>query len=147
MLKFFFDRTSFMVRLLNGLCAGLIFWQFSKPYFLDQASHWVFWDVYFAFSWLFFNMVNWIPWYPGFKGKLGIRLHFQKNVVPIAYGTALIFGLRLAGVSWAWLWPVALLWIPIYYVTFILLYFHLKDESNLMPGYFSHNFYYEDEPS
>jgi len=100
------------------------------------------------FTWVFFNALNSFPWYPGKKGKLGIRLHFQKTLVPAAYLLALAFALKLVGASEWVLLPFGLFFLPMYYVAVILLWFHLRDKSDLMPGYFSHNFYLhkEDHP-
>lgn len=145
MLRFFFYRTSFMVYLMNFIS----FVEILVLFHLEKESRgagplgWA--SGFLIFSWIFFNLLNVFPWYPGKKGKLGIRLHFQKNLVPISYICAIAFVFKIAGVSeWA-LFPFAVLMIPIYYVTFILLYFHFRDSSRLTPGYFTHNFYLRKE--
>lgn len=138
MLRFFFDRNAPMVHLMNGLALllllGLI-WRGALG-----------WGGYLiGFSWLFFNLLNWINWYSPHRGKLGIRIHLQKNVVPVSYLSAAALSLKWAGVSDWVLLGLFLLMIPIYYVSLILLYFHFRDTSTMMPSYFSHNFYLKDE--
>jgi hypothetical protein len=150
MLKIFFDRASPFVYAFNGLSLFLILlllWQggWNGGVWLGPVT------VFLMGSWVFFNALNWIPWYgrklryPEAKGKLGIRLHFQKNIVPMAYILPIAFLLKWAGVGEWFLLPFALLFLPMYYVSVILLFFHFRDSSDLMPGYFSHNFYLKDE--
>ncbi len=104
-------------------------------------------SIFLMVSWLILKVLDWIPWYPGYQGKLGIRLHFQKNIIPASYLLALAFALKLWGSSeWALL-PFVILLMPVFYVSGILLYFHFRDSSAMMPGYFTHNFYLnEKEP-
>jgi len=134
-----------MVYLMNALAlVELAVWVFQA----SQASRGSLWgpcSVFLVFTWIFFNIVNWVPWYPGTRGKLGIRLHFQKNIVPLAYLMVLVLGLKLLGLSEWFLLPFVLLVLPMYYVTLILLSFHFRDRSDLRPGYFSHNFYLQEE--
>jgi hypothetical protein len=99
------------------------------------------------FSWLFFNLLDRIPWYPSHRGKLGIHIHFQKNLVPVSYLCALAFGLRIAGVGETAMAIFSAVLLPIYYVSIILLYFHFRDRSTLMPSYFSHNYYLKEKES
>ena len=101
--------------------------------------------IFLLLTWVFFNALNWIPWYPGTQGKLGIRLHFQKNIVPMAYILPAAFLLKWAGAGELALLPFAMVFLPMYYVSIILLIFHFRDGSDLMPGYFSHNFYLKEE--
>ncbi|HCU25385.1 MAG TPA: hypothetical protein DF383_10220 [Deltaproteobacteria bacterium] len=152
MLKFFFNRSSFMVRLMNGLACVemlLLLWSYVQGRGVELG--WV--SFFLMFSWLALNLLDWIPWYPAQprnlpRGtKLGIRLHFHKNLVPASYLLALVFGLKLLGASEWLLLPAALLFLPIFYVSGILLYFHFRDSSTLTPGYFSHNLYQNDEES
>jgi hypothetical protein len=144
MLKIFFYRSSPFVFAFNGLSFLLILLLLYCGLGLGEITLGPV-TIFLMLTWVFFNALNWIPWYPGTRGKLGIRLHFQKNIVPMAYILPPVFLLKWAGVGeWALL-PVALLFLPMYYVSIILLSFHFRDGSDLMPGYFSHNFYLKDE--
>jgi hypothetical protein len=144
MLKFFFYRSSPFVYAFNGfsfLLILLLFWRGATlgGVFPGPVTG------FLMLTWAFFNALNWIPWYPGTKGKLGIRLHFQKNIVPMAYILPVAFLLKWFGAGEVALLPFALLFLPMYYVSIILLFFHFRDGSDLMPGYFSHNFYLKNE--
>lgn len=144
MLKIFFHRSSSFVYAFNALSFVLMLLLCWRGMVSGQVSLGPV-TFFLIFTWFFFNALNWIPWYPGTKGKLGIRLHFQKNVVPMSYLLPVAFLLKWVGISeWALL-PLALLFLPMYYVSIILLVFHFRDGSDLMPGYFSHNFYLQDE--
>lgn len=144
MLKTFFYRSSPFVYAFNALsfCLFLLLcWRAKQGgvFSLGPVS------LFLMFTWVFFNALNWINWYPGTQGKLGIRLHFQKNIVPMSYILTAAFLLKWFGAGDWVLLPIALLFLPMYYVSIILLYFHFRDGSDLMPGYFSHNFYLKDE--
>ena len=144
MLKLFFDRSSFFVHFANLIAFAEIltlsyFTLTRESFSLDFISS------FLILSWIFLNLLDQIPWYPAEKKKLGIRVHFQKNVVPTSYLMAIAFALKLAGVSeWA-LVPFAILLLPVHYVSVILLYFHFRDKSTMRPGYFSNNFYLEEK--
>ena len=145
MLKRFFYRTSPFVYGMNVLSFGFILVFLYQAYGTESGLH-LGWATYFLiFCWVYFNALNWIPWYPGTKGKLGIRLHFQKTVVPMVYILPVAFVLKLFGVGEVYLAIFGALFLPMFYVSFILLYFHFRDTSDLMPGYFTHNFYLNEE--
>jgi len=135
-----------MVYAMNGLAwleAGFLIARS-----LGKAQLALGWNSLFLMaSLVFFNLLNWIPWYPAQKEKLGIRIHFQKNVVPVSYLLALAFALRLLGVGDLALIPFSILLLPMYYVSLILLSFHFKDSSSQRAGYFSHNLYLKEEES
>ena len=149
MLKLFFNRSSFMVRLMNALAGAemlILLWQAWRGTVSLGFS-----TIFLMATWWILNLLNWIPWYSERKGpdgksaKLGIRLHLHKNIVPMSYILSLAFALKLMGCSeWA-LFPFTVLFLPVFYVSGILLYFHFRDRSDLTPGYFSHNFYLKDE--
>jgi hypothetical protein len=145
MLKFFFNRNSLMVRLMNAVAlleiVTLGYFSFHPEFRLTLGFN----TLFLMTSWLVFNLIHFIPWYPGQKEKLGIRFHFQKNLVPISYLLVFAFALKLAGVSEWVLLPFTLLFLPIYYVSAILLLFHFRDTSSMTPGYFSHNLYLKEE--
>ncbi len=148
MLKFFFNRSSLMVLAMNALAAiemVALLWRAWRGASLGWAT------AFLIFTWWALNLMNWIPWYPerfgpnGKPAKLGIRLHLHKNLVPASYLLALAFGIRLLGASDTAMIPLVILFVPIFYVSGILLFFHFRDRSTLTPGYFSHNFYLKDE--
>lgn len=144
MLKFFFQRSSPMVHLMNVLAAcEAILLLLHGP--LRGAGGRGLVSYFFIFSLIFFNALDWIRWYPGRGEKLGIRIHFKKNIVPISYLCVVVFTLKLGGISEGWILPLILFLLPIYYVSCILLYFHFRDSSELMPSYFSHNFYLKEK--
>lgn len=147
MLRLFFHRSAAMVYLANGLALVLLAWLGFQSFVQGKIS--LGWGTYsVALAFLFFNAINLINWYPQYRlpeAKLGIRLHFQKTVVPVAYLSLLAFGLKALGVPELALGLMSLLFLPMYYVAFILLFFHFRDTSDLMPGFFSHNFYLKDE--
>ena len=108
-------------------------------------------SIFLSASWWILNICNLIPWYSQRNGpdgrpeKLGIRLHFNKAMIPFIYLLVFALLLKLLGVSELVLSPFCVLFLPLYYVDIILLYFHFRDSSSLTPGYFSHNFYRKDE--
>lgn len=145
MLKFFFNRQSPVVYLLNLMTTieVLILFLPTKTKIIYFSIGWQ--TFFIIFSWIFLNIINWIPWYGKLPGKIGIRLHFQKNIIPTVYISTIALSLKLLGVNDVWLTPFAILFLPILYVSFILLYFHFKDDSKIMPSYFTHNFYLKDK--
>jgi hypothetical protein len=134
-----------MVTIMN-LLAGILSVGLLYDYFFSDRSLGLC-SLFLILAWFLINLLNWIPWYPGKKGKVGIKLHLQKNLVPSSYLLSLGFSLKyLTGVEW-YLLPIALLMLPILYVSSILVIFHFGDPSTLDPGYFSHNYYLNEETS
>ncbi len=147
MLRLFFHRSAPMVYLANGLALLLLLGLLYRGWWRSDIL--LGWGTYIVALWyLFFNTLNIINWYPQYRlksAKLGIRLHFQKTVVPVAYMCAAAFLFKyLGGSEWVLL-ALGLLFLPMSYVACILLFFHFRDTSELMPGYFSHNIYLKDE--
>lgn len=147
MLRLFFNRNAPLVYLANFLALILLGVLLYRSWWQGKVA--LGWGTYLmAFGFLFFNGINLINWYPQYgrtSARLGIRLHFQKTVVPVAYLSLAGFLWKFLGGSEGVLLGVSLLYLPMYYVAFILLFFHFRDSSELMPGYFSHNFYLKDE--
>ena len=144
MLKLFFDRSSPFVYFANFVAFAEIL-ILSYLALTREGFSLGFSSLFLIFSWIFLNLLDQIRWYPAEKKKLGIRVHFQKNIVPTSYLMAIAFALKLAGASEWVLVPFAILLIPIHYVSAILLYFHCRDKSAMRPGYFSNNFYLEEK--
>ena len=90
-------------------------------------------------TWLLSNLLDLIPWYPGIREKRGIRIHFRKSLVPASYLAAIGLGGRWLGLSDWVLLPVDLLMLVLFYVNAMLIHLHLKDNSTLTPGFYSHN--------
>jgi len=117
-----------MVYLMNFIALGEVIYLISRTiqepsrYLVGIPGSLIIWLI--IFSWAFFNALNLFPWYPQHRGKLGIRLHFQKTVVPVSYLTALALALYLLGVSAFALIPFVVLFLPMYYVACILLIFN-----------------------
>ncbi len=146
MLRFFFYRSSPMVYLMNLISTLLLGCLLYRAWRVEEGGL-GFSSVFLIFTYLFFNFLNLFPFYPGQKGKVGIRLHFQKNIVPMSYLMVIAFSLKLMGVSEWGLLPFVLLYLPVYYVSLILLVFHFRDSSDLAAGYFTHNFYLQEKES
>src|SRR5688500_17744276 len=99
MLKTFFDRSSPIVYLVNFIaCAeALVLLYFNLAPRADFPVSLGINSLFLMASWLILNLVDQIPWYPREKTRLGIRVHFQKNIVPVSYLTAVALALKLAG--------------------------------------------------
>ncbi len=136
-----------MVYLMNSVSALLLGILLDRAWRVGGAASLGFSSSFLILTYLFFNFLNLFPFYRGQKGKVGIRLHFQKNIVPMSYLMVLAFSLKLVGVSEWGLLPFALLYLPVYYVSLILLVFHFRDSSDLAAGYFTHNFYLQEKES
>lgn len=145
MLKFFFYRSSKLVYLMNLLTFLEISWIVYARAHPNRAITLGIGCLFLMCAWLLINLMNWIPWYPKYPGKLGIRLHFQKSVVPMAYLLPVAFLFKIWDLSEWYLLPFVIMMLPILYVNAILLYFHFKDPSDMIPGYFSHNFYLQNK--
>lgn len=141
MMKAFFNRSSPILYVVNLVVLVEILTlvyvaQGQDPF---RTLGWV--SYLLIFSWVYFNLLCLVPWYPRHKGALGIRLHFQKNLVPVVYLSAIGFALIGAGVSEGILALILVMYLPMYYVSFMLMGFHFRDNSDLVPSYFSQNFY------
>ncbi len=94
------------------------------------------------------DLINWYPGKtpPGGQKHIGIRVHFEKALVPISYILALVSSFCLLNIPYLTVSLVVLgclfmsLFAP---VNGILLYFHLRDRDSLPMNYFSHNEYLE----
>ena len=143
-LKFFFNRRGFVVytlTILGWLLAG------KNSYFMitnwsSQNFKILFWLFTFLFLSLLFTLIRFISWNKSHNKGHGIEEHFEKILVPLAYILVVIHGTYFLGSKW-WIFLMvgSLLLLPILYVNFILIYFHLKDKDKTPPGYFSRSLY------
>lgn len=138
MLRFFFNRNSPVMKGFYGLGALL------SLYFLYQG-HWqglnglqqcllgIFW-----FQVLFAQGLVWFPFYPASAPGPGIKLQFQKALVPIAYLWPSFMLLMLWWPHTALLLLFDFLLLPISAVACILIYFYCIDpqrlETNVLTG-------------
>lgn len=148
MFQSFFGRRSRLVRTLRILVwlelLAIFYRRGVGP--LGAELGWMTWLV--AVSWLAFNLLDWIPWYSGGGERAGIRIHFQRNLVPVSYLLAPGLLLPLGGFSDWFLLPAALVCLFLHHVDGLLLYLHFRDSSRMRPGYFSFNHYLrEEEPT
>ncbi|MBF0493091.1 MAG: hypothetical protein HQM15_09965 [Deltaproteobacteria bacterium] len=137
MLKLFFNRKSWIVKLLFFCSAGLSLYFFIKTdwraWSLIRKSglFLFFFQVFFAFG------VEKYPWYPQDSLGPGIGLQFQKALVPIAY----IWPLFLIGLyefsSPPLFYIFNLLLLPITLTSSVLIFFHFTDDDSSPPNLLS----------
>jgi hypothetical protein len=134
MLRLFFNRNSLFVRFAFWGAFGL-----TLVFFLDLG--WVVLDGVQRILWLaclvqisFAKAVELYPWYPKENPGPGIRLQFQKAMVPVSY-----LWLSLTILLWwkpltAFLLLYNALLFPMGAVACILIYFHRKDPERKSPN-------------
>ncbi|MDO8644914.1 MAG: hypothetical protein Q7S00_08130 [bacterium] len=138
MLKFFFNRFSWVARFAEGL--GVI-----GTYFFLQLFHWgelTLTEGLFLLvvaQYLFIRTCDLIAWYPHEGRQLGIEVHFKKVVVVASYGLALaawscLFGFKLPTLIFT---NLVLLFIS--FVNGTQIWFHFHDEEELPINYFTQN--------
>ncbi len=153
MLKFFFNRTSFMVRFMEilGVGLGLLYVKNSRALSALLIAYLLLFLLY-----LFVRICDFINWYPKEcrdlypHKKIGTEIHFQKSLVPTSYilavtSTALLLHIPL--LSWTLLLLSISMMIVIAGVNGILLYFHFKDHEDLPVNFFSSNRYLKERAS
>lgn len=141
MIKFFFDRKSLVVKLME--ISGLIFtamlfaagW-YKKLLFINKLVF-----LFYLLEYLFIKACAVIHWYKDAERGEGIELQFIKAVVPTSYILALTGFLLLIGAPVALVYFSAFLLAVIAHVNVILLYLHLKDTDSSPVNYYSHNKY------
>jgi hypothetical protein len=149
-MKVLFNRTSRVVRTLEAsgvLLSTLYFWRKFSPAGsgLDPTT------IFLAFlvaCYIFIRACDLIDWYPqrkrlaGEPERIGIRVHFQKALVPTSY---ILFITAMAAL---WDIPVVsitiviladLMMLVIAPVNGIQIYFHLRDKDPLPMNHFSLN--------
>lgn len=152
-MKVLFHRTSPVVRSLEivGLVLSIFYLKQKLKGF--DATAWLFCSFFALY--LFVRICDLIPWYPSLKtsmggigGRAGIRVHFQKALVPTSYlfaVTALFALLDLPVISIAVVLFSDLMMLVVAPVNGILIYFHRRDKDPLPINYFSQSHYQADE--
>ncbi len=148
MLKIFFNRTSPLVRLLELIGVILSVWFLTKRLPTDGVVPLLF--LFLFCSYLFVRICDGVNWYPREKNlppdpkRFGIRVQFQKAIVPSAYIlaiTAAVALLEIPFLSTGVITFAVLLMLIVAPVNGILLYFHLRDKDPTPINYFSLNKY------
>jgi hypothetical protein len=141
MYKVLFDRSAFFVRSLEFL--GLA----SATYTLWSRPSWgAIGSLLFLLlaQYLFVRICDALPWYGysmGATKQIGIRVHFQKALVPTSYTlflTTLTLLHEVKFLSLTILILANLMMMVLVGVNGILIFFHLKDDDPLPINYFSH---------
>ncbi|GEM_PF-922659 len=142
MLKFFFNRSSYAVRLMEVLGITTSCFYFYKN--ASQSTIW-FWLFLFLFmTTLFVHICDLIPWHGAQKRSVGIRVHFQKSLVPTSYIlaiTSLLCFFNVFILAHVILILAILMMLVIAPVNGILIYFYFHDKDPLPINYFSSNYY------
>ena len=141
MTRVLFYRHGSVVRLLEilGVMNSLLFLKRGFTYFDGPMILYL-----FLFStYLFVRICTWIRWYEE-EGELGIRVHFQKALVPTSYilaiNSTVCFFLN-SSLSIVLLSFSLLLMLAVTSVNGILIYFHRQDQDPLPINGFSRNLY------
>lgn len=143
-MKFLFNRTSLVVRLFEaaGLVLSLVyFFRLSR---FDLRAGLI---AFLVACYLFLKICDLTPW-AGIPRTLGIRVHFQKALVPMSYiltATALFALLDIPVLSTTVAMIAVLMMLVVAPVNGILIYFHHRDKDPLPMNYFSSNEYLVDE--
>jgi hypothetical protein len=138
MLKFFFDRSSWVVRLLEAVGVAAVLYDF----FHLKAGGFLF--LFLVVGYLFIRICAVIRWYPHEARGIGIEVHFFKTLVPASYilaiASAVLF-LKIFWISMPILILADLMMLVLISVNGILVYFYLRDKDPLPVNYFSSNKY------
>lgn len=131
MLKFFFDRFSKVVLLMEILgVAWTLGWITRDPSFLLM--------IYVA-EYLFLRFCATKRWYRDANRYEGIELQFKKALIPTSYILALVSGVGFFTHSTVLLWMAIPLLGIILHVNILLLYLHHKDSNTTPINFFSGN--------
>lgn len=139
MLKFFFDRYSKMVSLMELL--GVVFtlgWVWKLIHTPNTAWTKIFLAIYIA-EYLFLRFCETKRWHPAAKRYEGIELHFRKIMIPTSYILAVTSGVGFFAGSGILLWIAIPSLGIMFYVNATLLYLHGKDKNKTPVNYFSGN--------
>ena len=138
MLKFFFNRNSKMITLMETWGLLLTFGWFYRLIPTDQRLTKIGIGIYFL-EYLFLKVCALFHWHKEAKRFEGIELHFKKGLIPTAYLMALTSTIGFLTGSEFLLWFSILLLGIIAHVNVILLYLHCKDKNKTPINYFSGN--------
>lgn len=146
MLKFFFNRDSWMVKIMEvlGICAYGIFTYKVWPH-LDRRF---FLMSFIIVCYAFIRLCDLYAWHGGKDRSVGIRVHFQKAIVPTSYimaVTSLLCLFTIPFLSTLLIVLAVLMMLVVTPVNGILIYFYFKDKDPLPINYFSGNHYIQAE--
>jgi hypothetical protein len=137
MLRLFFHRESFFVKIAYWSGASLTLLFFLQHHFQSLTLAQKIFFILFLAQTLYAQAVELYPWYPKGAAGPGIRLQFQKALVPVSY-------IWLTILLSLWIKPLTLLLIifnalllPVSTVACILIYFHCKDPDPSCPNVLS----------
>ncbi|MBI2981052.1 MAG: hypothetical protein HYY44_01915 [Deltaproteobacteria bacterium] len=153
MFKILFNRSAPLIRLLEvtGIVNSFLFLKGRRPDLLTGLC------LFLLLQYLFIRICDTFPWYSmgrhsmgvvrgragsGFASpkRIGIRVHFQKALVPTSYLLAIVSTICLFGIDWLSLSMLLLAdfcMLIITAVNGILIWFHLNDREELPINYFS----------
>ncbi|MDP2600499.1 MAG: hypothetical protein Q8P84_07205 [Deltaproteobacteria bacterium] len=137
MLKFFFDRFSKIVYLMEVL--GLAFtlgWIWKLVHTRGAFLTKILFAIYIA-EYLFLRFCDTKRWHPAAKRYEGLELHFRKIMIPVSYILAITSGVGFFTGSGLLLWLAIPFMGVMFYANATLLYLHGKDKNKTPINYFS----------
>lgn len=137
MLKFFFDRFSKVVYMMEALGVALtLAWLYKR---VEPPSSLLTKILLFLFiaEYLGLRFCASVHWHKNAARYEGIELHFKKAMIPTAYILAFVSGMGFFAGFTLWLWPGILLLGILLHANIILLYLHFKDKNKTPVNYYS----------
>ncbi|MBI2981447.1 MAG: hypothetical protein HYY44_03995 [Deltaproteobacteria bacterium] len=141
MFKFLFHRTAPLVRLLEliGVVNSFLFLK-ERNFDLFMALY-----LFLLIAYFFIRICDTLRWYSKEEvtrwGRIiGIRVHFQKALVPTSYILVIVSTIALLGTGWLQTAVVLLADLCLLLITsvnVILIWFHLNNREELPINYFS----------
>lgn len=146
MLKFFFNRSSLIVRSFEVV--GLILSIFIFKSRLSSGGWLMRLYLLVCVFWVFLHVCVWIRWYPSESRGRGIEVHFRKMLVPAAYLVVLTSLLLLVPfflpAFFALLFANLIFGIMVF-INVSLIYFYFQDQDPMPVNFFSANRYLNEE--
>ncbi|MBI2081997.1 MAG: hypothetical protein HYT76_00360 [Deltaproteobacteria bacterium] len=141
--KLLFNRSAPLLRLLEaiGVINSFFFLRSREPDLLFGLY------LFLLLAYLFIRVCNALRWYSKEESarwgrSIGIRVHFQKALVPTSYILAIVSTICLLGIDWLSLTMTLLAdicMLIIAPVNGILIWFHCRDQEKMPINYFSLN--------
>ena len=130
-LKLFFDRSSFIVKLMEilgliGIAIAIVRWS-QNPH-LDTP---VILFIIMGVLYIFIRTCYLIRWYPRQGRDIGIEVHFKKSLVPTSYILFFTMLSFLTGLEIIFLILAVVMFSIVAFVNGILIGFHLKDRETM----------------
>ncbi len=137
MLKFFFDRFSkvvYLMEMIGVLCTAGWLWKLLHTPNLLMTK--ILFDIYLL-EYLFLKFCDIKRWHPTAGRYDGIALHFRKIMIPTSYILVLTSGIGFLTGSGTLLWAAIPLLGIMTYANATLIYLHHKDKNTTPINYFS----------